>query len=148
MIERRHEKMTLDALQDLVGFLRGVREERKAILAITDGWLLYRPDRRWRARWTAAPSDRTDRRRRSPSGRLTIGDPRAACRDRGGCDSERIQLAQIDNEEQFRGLLDEANRANASFYPIDPRGLAVFDTDIGPDRPPPLQVDAAMLRAG
>ena len=45
MIDRRHEKLTLDALEDLVGYLRGVREERKAILAISDGWLLFRPER-------------------------------------------------------------------------------------------------------
>ena len=38
MIDRRHEKLTLDALEDLVDYLRGVREERKAVLAITDGW--------------------------------------------------------------------------------------------------------------
>ena len=38
LIERRREKMTLDALGDLVRFLRGVREERKAILVITEGW--------------------------------------------------------------------------------------------------------------
>ena len=46
MIDRRHEKLALDALQDLVRYLRGVREERKAILAITNGWLRYRPDDR------------------------------------------------------------------------------------------------------
>ena len=45
MILRRREKQTLDALEDLAVFLRGVREERKAVLAITDGWLLYGPNR-------------------------------------------------------------------------------------------------------
>ena len=45
MILRRREKQTLDALEDLVVFLRDVREERKAVLTITDGWLLYRPNR-------------------------------------------------------------------------------------------------------
>ncbi len=44
MIDRRHEKRTIDALRDLVRFLRGVREERKAVLAITNGWLLFRPN--------------------------------------------------------------------------------------------------------
>ena len=57
----------------------------------------------------------------------------------------------------FRQLLDEANRANTSFYPIDPRGLAVFDESIGKPVtgvPPagsttvtPPSVDAARLRA-
>ena len=44
MIDRRHEKLALDALEDLVRYLRTVREERKAILAITNGWLLFRPN--------------------------------------------------------------------------------------------------------
>ena len=45
MILRRREKQTLDALEDLSMFLRDVREERKAVITITDGWLLYTPNR-------------------------------------------------------------------------------------------------------
>ena len=44
-------------------------------------------------------------------------------------------------------MLDEANRANTSFYPIDPRGLAVFDTPIGPNPPPTIEVDQKMLQS-
>jgi VWFA-related protein len=146
MILRRREKITLDALHDLVRFLRGVREERKALLVITDGWLLYQPNpvlARPLDGVPTGPGVGIDPR----GGKLTIGDPRTGLPGGGGCDAERLQLAQIDDEEHFRRLLDEANRSNTSFYPIDPRGLAVFDTDIGPDPPPPLQVDAAMLRA-
>jgi hypothetical protein len=70
------------------------------------------------------------------------------------CDADRLQLAQLDNDRQFRDLLDAANSANASFYPIDPRGLAVFDTPIvrldvpGPPPPPTISpsADLAMLR--
>jgi VWFA-related protein len=46
LIVRRRELTTLEALRDLVVYLRGVREERKAILTITEGWALYRPDSR------------------------------------------------------------------------------------------------------
>jgi len=72
------------------------------------------------------------------------------------CDLDRTTLAQIDDERQFRQLLDEANRANASFYPIDPRGLAVFDEQLVPPDAPsviapapmvPLEVDQARLTA-
>ena len=44
MILRRRESRTLDALEDLARFLRGVREERKAIIVISDGWQLYKPN--------------------------------------------------------------------------------------------------------
>jgi hypothetical protein len=43
-----------------------------------------------------------------------------------------MRLAMMDNDQFFRAVLADANRANASFYPIDPRGLAVFDTPVGP----------------
>ncbi len=35
-----------------------------------------------------------------------------------------------DNDPMFNDLFGEANRANVSFYPIDPRGLAIFETPI------------------
>ena len=33
------------------------------------------------------------------------------------CDRDRMALAALDDEQQFRQILDEANRANTSFYP-------------------------------
>ena len=44
MIARKRERETLEALQDLVSYLNGIREERKAILTVTQGWDLFRPD--------------------------------------------------------------------------------------------------------
>jgi len=41
MMARRREKLTLDALEDLVVHLRGLREERKAVITVTAGWRLY-----------------------------------------------------------------------------------------------------------
>jgi VWFA-related protein len=148
MILRRRERQTLDALEDLVLFLRTVREERKAALAITDGWLLYGPDPT-----LVRPIDRAqppvsvlgvDPR----SGKLTTSNP-ARPVDNGlrTCEIDRQELSQIHHEERFREILDKANRANTSFYPIDPRGLVVFDNPIGPDPPPAPVVDQAMLRA-
>ena len=57
-----------------------------------------------------------------------------------------MYLANIDDEDYLRRLTEDANRNNASFYPVDPRGLEVFETDIGPEAPPSLTVDREMLR--
>ncbi|HEX3646418.1 MAG TPA: VWA domain-containing protein [Vicinamibacterales bacterium] len=153
MIDRRHEKLTLDALDDLVDYLRGVREERKAILAVSDGWLLFRPNENLMRPLACqgvptGPTVSVDPR----SGKLTTKDPAGAVPN-NKCDADRMRLAQLDNDRQFRDLLDAANRANASFYPVDPRGLAVFDTPVMrqdvPGPPPPIipaSVDQAMLR--
>ena len=44
MIARSRERKTLESLQDAVKFLASIREERKAIIAVTEGWVLYRED--------------------------------------------------------------------------------------------------------
>jgi len=143
MIARRREKLALDALQDLARFLRGVREERKAILVVTDGWLLFRPNHGLMGGAPpVVPTVGIDPR----TGKLTTRDTNnPAGASYADCERDRIMLAQIDNEQEFRDMLDEANRANASFYPIDPRGLAVFDTPINAGVS--LAADAAMLRS-
>ena len=142
MIARRREKQTLDALEDLVVYLRGAREERKAVLTITDGWRLYGPSEALaNARPPTPPSIGVN----PGTGKLTIGErgvPGAL--PQSDCERDRMILSQIDSGQQYRRLLDEANRANASFYPVDPRGLPVFDSPI--NAPLPLDVDLAMLR--
>lgn len=133
LIDRRREKRTLDALRDLIVHLSGIREERKAILVVTDGWLLYRPDstltrlRNDRDKIPGSPPIYV-----GPEGKIAVGtDPRFGRGDFEQCNRDRLFLSMIDNERDFRDLMDVANRANASFYPIDPRGLTVFDSSIG-----------------
>ena len=41
------------------------------------------------------------------------------------CERERMMLALADLDMEFRQLTQRANRANVSFYPLDPRGLVV-----------------------
>jgi VWFA-related protein len=155
MILRRRERMVLDALHDLVRYLGGVREERKAIVAITNGWILYRPDNSVTHLRTDSQTGQTEPVPGVPPigvdewGKLRVT-PRTAGElggvDQQACDRDRMYLASIDNDDYFRYLLDVANRNNASFYPVDPRGLAGFDYPLGPKEPPPLVVDRAHLR--
>ncbi len=132
MILRRREKQTLDSLENLVTFLGGVREERKAVIAITDGWRLYGPNaalvRPISGVVPPGPTVGIDPRTGTLTGRRTEpGNP-----NQNDCERDRFALSQLDDAQLFRTILDEANRANASFYPIDPRGLAVFDENIVP----------------
>jgi VWFA-related protein len=140
MMERRKEKLTIDALDDLIQHLQGVREERKAVLLISEGWRLFRPDPTL-ARQLACqvPGTRIgiDPRTSKPtSDPVAIGRPGSTLK----CERDRQNLAAIDDEDQFRRMLDAANRANTSFYPVEPRGLVVFDEPISKPstgRPPP-----------
>jgi VWFA-related protein len=142
MIVRRREKQTLDALEDLVVYLRGAREERKAVLAITTGWRLYGPSQAL----ANVKEPRLPFVGLNPAtGKPTIGEKNMpGTISRSDCDRDRLMLAQLEDGEEFRRILDEANRANTSFYPINPLGLPVFDSPIS--NPLPLAVDQAMLR--
>ena len=154
MIARRRERMVLDSLRDLVRYLGTVREERKAILTVSQGWVLFRPDssmtqlRVMDRQGNTEPIPGNEPIGVDPHGKLRVGGE--AARDQSPasqtiCDKDRMYLSSLDNDDYFREILDVANRNNASFYPIDPRGLAAFDTPIGPDAPPPITVDRAML---
>jgi VWFA-related protein len=137
MIFRSREVRTLDAIEALVQHLRFVREERKAVIAITQGWRLY--------------ADDPTLRRPLDSGALqpipTVGlDPRTGrvgnidattqgLPDRRKCDQDRLDLSMLRNDMRFIDILRQANRGNTSFYPVDPRGLVVFDEDIVPLSP-------------
>jgi VWFA-related protein len=149
MIERRRERMVLDALRDLVHYLGTIREERKAILTVSSGWALYRPQPGLTKLRGGDQVPGNDPIGVDEFGKLRVGSERrreGEPESRTSCDRERMYLASIDDEDYFRLILDEANRNNASFYPIDPRGLAAFDFPLGPAAPPPLAVDHASLR--
>ena len=157
---RRREVVTLEALRDLVLHLRDVREERKAIIAVTEGWALYRPDdriTRLREECTCprgmTRGDLQDCRgckpypplspwkeavpgvepiRVGPDGRLTTGsiDTPTGPVAVNDCSADRMRFANIDNFQFAQDLANDANRANATFYTVDPRGLAAFDMPI------------------
>src|SRR5687768_12119828 len=143
LIARRREKLTLDALDDLMMHLGGLRDERKAVVVVTEGWLLYRPD---------DALARTDQ----PASPVLMPRPPRPVEDRSTfssdptmqieCEADRNQLARVDHDLRLRQITDDANRGNVTFYPVFARGLTAFDAPIGPDRPPsPLQ-DSANLR--
>lgn len=147
MIARRRERRTIDALGDLVTHLRGLREERKAILTISEGWRLYRENQSLARPLKDQGIPGKPEVFLGPDGRLTTRNPQdAAGSTLYDCDRDRMRLAFMDNEPEFRQLFDRANRANATFYTIDPRGLAVFDGDLSTKDPFLPVANQAQLR--
>ena len=140
---RRREKLTLDALDDLVIHLGGIREERKAVLAVTEGWVLFREN----AALTRPGNN-------GPASPPIFRPPVAPPTERGvvtqplqiECEADRIALSTIDHPERLRQIGQDANRGNVTFYPVYARGLVALDAPIGPDRPPSPLADAANLR--
>src|SRR5262245_6821072 len=110
MILRRREQQTFDALEDLVVSARNLREERKAVLAITDGWLIYRPNQNL--------TRLLDEKKTTPPGNPPLGvDPRngrlttaatdsqaIAAADLRKCELDRQALANVDDETRLRTI--------------------------------------------
>ena len=132
MIERRREKQVLDGLTDLSRHLGGLREERKAVITVSNGWLLLRPNRALLRQSPCAQPPGMGQPGTTPTGRITSDKMKS---DFGysqyDCDRDRQTLAYLDNWKTYEDLMDIANAANVSFYPVDARGLAAFDRDLG-----------------
>ena len=123
MIARRRELLMVDGLRSLTMHLQNLREGRKAVLVISTGWTLFTPDERLarplRGQIPGPPPVIVTGR-----GQPGLGtDPRDGNVMVSECERDRLMLARINNELDFRRMVEEANRANVSFYPIDPRGL-------------------------
>jgi VWFA-related protein len=139
MVLRQHEMRTLQAIEDTISRLGTLREGRKAVVLISEGWPMYRPNQHLAralppvsTRGCPAGPPPLPGIYVGPGGKLQSGlDPRnPQSVDLGACNAARLRLSLLDNESAYRRLLDRANRETVSFYPIDPRGLAVFDTPI------------------
>jgi VWFA-related protein len=146
MIARLREENTLDALRALVAHLELMRPERKFVMVFTEGWPLYRSNpalaRLLDGRVPSVDPVGTDP-RTGGLRRQGALDPQTGNQTQESCDRQRTMLAYSDHDVDFRELLQRANRANVSFYPIDARGLIVFDTPIEWGVPP--SVDSAWL---
>ena len=116
-VERVRNDVSLSALKALVTHLGGLREGRKALILVSEGYTNY------------LPPQLRDRAADMPGfGSHNSGDPFAG-------DNPREQTAEFfANSEllsDLRTVFDAANRSNTAIYAIDPRGLAPFEFDSG-----------------
>ena len=147
MKARRREKLTLDALSDLMIHLAGVREERKALVVVSEGWQLFRSNPSLTADNDASNRVRPeDVLKRSPRPSPSDSGTSTAPSTRAECEADRTALASLDHTQRLREITDDANRGNVTFYPVYARGLVAFDSSIGPDKPPSIREDQANLR--
>jgi hypothetical protein len=142
----------MDSLQDLIRHMAAIREGRTAVITVSDGWKLFQPDptmtriregKYGKDPIPGAPPPVGI----GPGGGLTtrLNNGGYGPSDRTECEKDRADLAMVDHAQTFRDLFGEANRANVSFYPIDPRGLPAFDTPVGPNKPLSPVADHAQL---
>ena len=112
---RRRERLSLDALDDLVTHLGGLRDERKAVFAVSEGWLQYGQNsnlaRLLEQDKGAIPSPPgiVDR------GAGTARDSVNSRVDREKCNADRMALAHMDNTDRLQRSAEPANRVNVTF---------------------------------
>jgi VWFA-related protein len=147
MKARRREKLTLDALDGVVTDLGSLRDERKAILTVSDGWVLFRENQELSAAQKGRDQGSlVDRLLRRPSKEKSdeTGGSKDGAKDGSSkdgskdvnyveCEADRVALARLDDSQRLRSMTEEANRSNISFYAIDPRGITT-DSASGADR--------------
>jgi len=136
IVERIRNEVVMTALRGLSVRLGGIRQGRKSIIFVSEGFTIMLPPQM----------------RRADAG-LPI-DPFTGSNQVAGQDPRLEFTAQAFNEadlyNQMRLVFDAANRNNAAIYSLDPRGLAVFEFDIddvGAAPLPDFATDQRVLRS-
>jgi VWFA-related protein len=128
-VERVRNQVVMDALKGAAVRMGGLREGRKSIIFVSEGFT------------SVLPSQLNDPVASMPGlgnrNRGNAGAPQATA-------SENM-LSSIDLLNDMQQVFNILNRQNTSIYAVDPRGLAVFQYDI--DQSVGMQQDAADLRS-
>ena len=121
---RRRLDAVFGGLEGLMSSLAALREERKNILLVSDGWIL--PPRGVR------PADAKPMMPRigvTDAGKLTTGRTRAGGADPRVCEDLMQRLMDIDFRQRMTDLLRLARESNVTFYAIKPGGLGAPGMD-------------------
>jgi VWFA-related protein len=117
VVERIRRQVSLSALEGLAVKLGALREGRKAIVMISEGFTSVLP-----------PQMRDPIATMPGFGNPNRGNPNAGV---GNLNEDRADfLAQVDIQQEMREVFNAANRSNTAIYAVDPRGLATGEFDI------------------
>lgn len=129
-VEFIRNEVSLTALRALMTRLGGLREGRKSVILVSEGYTnIVPPQLR-----NPIASEFDNPRQRNPF--IGSDDPR---------ESARQMMADVSIRTDLERVFDTANRNNTSIYALDPRGLASFEFDI--DSGVGFTDDSNMLRS-
>lgn len=138
VVERIRNQVSLSALRGLMTRLGGLREGRKTVIVVSEGYTDFVPPQINDP--SAALPGVGNPNRNNP----LLGDPSQGAEMQLAQDRQRF-FGDMDIRQQMRDVYTEANRNNVSLYMLDPRGLAGFEFDI--DQGVGLNMDKASLDA-
>ena len=118
IVERVRNEVSLSALRGLMTMLGGLREGRKSVLLVSEGYTNYVPPQ-MRSQVADLRAD--------PAINPAVLDPFA-----GDTPFEETMSFFQGSEilSDMRRIIETASRFNASIYSVDPRGLAAFEFDM------------------
>lgn len=114
VVERIRNQVTLSALESLVTHMGSLREGRKAVILVSEGFS------------NVLPAQLNDPISSMPG----IGNPARGAIGADSLDDRTALMANMDVQDELRQVYDAANRNNTTIYTVDPRGLATNEFDI------------------
>jgi VWFA-related protein len=116
-VERIRRQVALSALEGLAVKLGALREGRKAVIVVSEGYTSVLPPQ-LRDPVASMPGMGNPARRSPSIGENSIVEDRAE------------MVGQLDIQSEMQEVFNAANRNNTAFYTVDPRGLATGEFDI------------------
>jgi VWFA-related protein len=117
IVEKIRNQVSLSAIKALVVHMGSLKEGRKALILVSEGYTSILP-----------PQMRNADATMPGSGNPAYGNPLAGQNDPN---EERASwIAGMDMDSDLREVYDAANRNNVAIYAVDPRGLPGFEFDI------------------
>jgi VWFA-related protein len=118
VVERIRRQVSLSAIEGLSIKLGALREGRKAVIVVSEGYTAVLPPQ-LRDPVAAMPGMRNPAR-----GNPMIGERSSALEDRAE------MAGQMDVQREMQDVFNAANRSNTALYTVDPRGLSTGEFDI------------------
>lgn len=117
VVERIRNEVVFTAIKGLVTHLGSLREGRKAVILVSEGYSNTLPQQ-LNDPVAALPGLGNPRRGQPQLGEASAAEDRARF------------FGEVDLQGELREVYDTANRNNTTIYALDPRGLAPFEFDI------------------
>ncbi len=117
VVERIRRQVSLSALTGLSVKLGALREGRKAIVLVSEGYIAMLPPQ-LRGAMATMPGLGNPNRNNPLAGENNFQEDRARF------------TAELDVQSELQRVFEEANRSNTAIYAVDPRGLSTGEFDI------------------
>jgi VWFA-related protein len=131
-VERIRNQVSLSALKALIVHMGSLKEGRKALILVSEGYTNIIP-----------PQMRNADSQMPGLGNPAYGNPQAGVNDPN--EDRASWIAGLDMDSDLRDVFDTANKNNVAIYAVDPRGLPGFEFDI--NEGVNIQTDSTYLRS-